>query len=106
MAKTIFLKYAGRCSDCGTSLSVGTKAKWYGRGKVYGLDCHSRDSSGGAVDYSFRDPGGQSALRAGSRRFPCPTCHREDMLSAADVKMHYQCDRCADAAEGLLVSEY
>jgi hypothetical protein len=45
MAKTITLKFAGKCADCGTPLPVGTKAKWYGRGRVYGLDCHSKPAS-------------------------------------------------------------
>ena len=47
----------------------------------------------------FYDPGGRSALRAGKRKFPCPTCKRENSLTAADVKRGYQCDRCADALE-------
>jgi len=102
MAKIITLKYAGRCADCGAHLPVGTRAKWYGRGKVYGLNCHSN----GKADYSFRDPGGKSALRAGPRRFPCPTCKREGMLSQADVNKGYQCDRCADIDEGSLAYEY
>ena len=42
MAKTITLKYAGKCADCGAELPVGSKAKWYGRGRVYGLECHSK----------------------------------------------------------------
>jgi hypothetical protein len=49
----------------------------------------------------FRDPGGRSALRSGSRIHPCPTCGRPEMLTDADVAKHYQCDYCADAAEGL-----
>lgn len=48
----------------------------------------------------FRDPGGRSALRRGRRSFPCPTCKRPGLLSAADVRHGYQCDRCADLAEG------
>jgi len=58
------------------------------------------------LDYSFRDPGGRSALRSGKREFPCPTCGRPNMLTAADVQLHYQCDYCADAAEGRLGGEY
>ena len=38
--KTITLKFAGKCADCGAVLPVGTRARWYGRGRVYGLDCH------------------------------------------------------------------
>lgn len=52
----------------------------------------------------FADPGGMSALRAASRtnprNLPCPTCGRPNQLTAADVAHHYQCDHCADAAEG------
>ena len=40
MARIITTKYAGKCADCGATLPVGTRARWYGRGKLYGLDCH------------------------------------------------------------------
>ena len=37
----------------------------------------------------FADPGGHSALRRADRNnprnLPCPTCHRENMLTPADV---------------------
>ena len=38
--KRITLKYPGTCKDCGADLPKGTTAKWYGRGRVYGLTCH------------------------------------------------------------------
>ena len=57
-------------------------------------------------DYDFRDPGGRSALRNGVQCHPCPTCGREDMLTDADVKRGYQCDRCADGLEGRYPGEY
>jgi hypothetical protein len=45
-----------------------------------------------------------SALRAPTlddpRRFPCPTCHEPDCLTAEDQRIGYQCDSCADRAEG------
>jgi hypothetical protein len=47
----------------------------------------------------FADPGGNSALRAGPRIYPCPTCGEPDRLSLADKRLGYQCDECADAAE-------
>lgn len=50
-------------------------------------------------DYSFRDPGGNSALRNGARIHPCPTCGRPNMLSEADKRLGYQCDYCADELE-------
>jgi hypothetical protein len=50
----------------------------------------------------FARPG--SALAAESRdnrrTEPCPTCERPNRLTPADVRKGYQCDRCADAAEG------
>jgi hypothetical protein len=47
----------------------------------------------------FADPGGHSALRAGKRTKPCPTCGRKNRLTAEDVSRGYQCDACADRAE-------
>ncbi len=53
----------------------------------------------------FADPGGRSALRASSasnpRNLPCPTCKRPNRLTPKDVRLGYQCDSCADAAEGV-----
>ena len=52
----------------------------------------------------FADPGGKSALRAASDTNPrihaCPTCGAANRLTARDVALGYQCDACADAAEG------
>jgi hypothetical protein len=52
----------------------------------------------------FADPGGRSALRAATptnpRNLPCPTCGRENVLTPLDKAHGYQCDACADAAEG------
>ncbi len=52
----------------------------------------------------FADPGGRSALRAATpdnpRNQPCPNCGAENVLTPADVVLGYQCNRCADAAEG------
>jgi len=72
----------------------------------------AEDQDDGDVDHDcdddseiqFANPGGRSALRAETpdnpRNLPCPTCHRRDMLTPADVAQGYQCDRCADVAEG------
>ncbi len=52
----------------------------------------------------FADPGGNSALRAATasnpRNLPCPTCESPNRLTPADVRRGYQCDGCADRAEG------
>ena len=53
----------------------------------------------------FQNPGGNSALRRATKRnprnLPCPTCGRPNMLTPADKAKGYQCDHCADAAEGV-----
>jgi hypothetical protein len=51
-------------------------------------------------EIEFADPGGNSALRAGNRQYPCPTCDSPNALTADDVNLGYQCDDCADRAEG------
>jgi ssDNA-binding Zn-finger/Zn-ribbon topoisomerase 1 len=52
----------------------------------------------------FADPGGNSALRAATkdnpRDQPCPSCGAKNVLTRIDKKRGYQCDRCADIAEG------
>jgi hypothetical protein len=52
----------------------------------------------------FADPGGNSALRAETRNnprnLPCPTCEAPNRLTPADKRLGYQCDECADRAEG------
>lgn len=54
-------------------------------------------------NYAFAHPGGNSALRAASRRnprnLPCPTCGEPNRLTPADRARGYQCDSCADRAE-------
>jgi hypothetical protein len=52
----------------------------------------------------FADPGCRSVLRAATRlnprNLPCPRCGRKNVLTPADRARGYQCNRCADAAEG------
>ena len=54
----------------------------------------------------FADPGGRSALRAAHkgnpRNLPCPNCKEPNRLTPADRACGYQCDECADRAEGRL----
>ena len=42
--RRITLKYSGTCADCGAFLPVGATARWYGRGRVYGLTCHANSA--------------------------------------------------------------
>jgi hypothetical protein len=52
----------------------------------------------------FETPYGNSALRRSSKRnprnLPCPTCKQPNRLTPKDKRLGYQCDQCADAAEG------
>jgi hypothetical protein len=113
MSRTITLKFEGRCADCGAALPVGSRARYYGRGKVYGIGCHSPagtstpiegfDEHTGEFRIQFADPGGNSALRAATRgnprNLPCPTCKQPNRLTPADVARGYQCNGCADQDE-------
>jgi hypothetical protein len=42
MSKTITLKFEATCADCGATLPVGATARWYGRGRIYGIGCHEK----------------------------------------------------------------
>ena len=57
------------------------------------------------LNSEFADPCGRSALRASSRANPrnlsCPNCHARNVLTPADRARGYQCDACADRAEGV-----
>lgn len=52
----------------------------------------------------FAEPGGKSSLRAATRNnpriHPCPNCGAENVLTPADLSAGYQCNACANAAEG------
>ena len=40
MYRNLITKYDGSCADCGAELPAGSKARYYGRGRLYGIDCH------------------------------------------------------------------
>ena len=42
MASTIVTRYAGECADCGAELPAGSVARYYGRGTLYGTECHEQ----------------------------------------------------------------
>ena len=45
VAARIILKFPATCRDCGASLQPGQPAKYYGRGRVYGIECHSKPTT-------------------------------------------------------------
>lgn len=73
---------------------------------MYGYD-HEYERDSHMEDLQFQDPGGRSALRRATatnpRNLPCPTCGKKNRLTAADKARGYQCDTCADRAEGCYV---
>jgi hypothetical protein len=68
------------------------------------------DGDGPIDGVGFADPGGRSALRAETednpRNLPCPNCGTPNVLTPIDRQRGYQCDRCADRAEGRMGGDY
>lgn len=76
---------------------------------VYQARCEAEDMCRDDDDFlidgvGFANPGGNSALRAATpdnpRNLPCPNCGTANVLTPADKRAGYQCDACADRAEG------
>ena len=65
------------------------------------MDYRDYDDDDDRMD--FADPGGNSALRAATKRnprnLPCPNCGKPNRLTPADRLHGYQCDTCANAVE-------
>ena len=93
-----------RCTGCSTLYRV----EWLVNSVDMDEDCE-QEPVDEDHDLDFADPGGRSALRAATadnpRELPCPTCGSPNRLTAADVALGYQCDTCADRADGLLPQE-
>jgi hypothetical protein len=77
MAKTITLKFEGKCADksCGAILAVGAQAKWYGKGRVYGIGCHDKPQDRNKINYYYSpSTGNEWSQRAGGRCEDAPCC--------------------------------
>ena len=74
MAKTITLKFPGVCADdqCGASLAVGDKGRWYGRGRVYGIGCHDKVVANASVDLQWVV--GRGAVQGNGMCEDAPAC--------------------------------
>ena len=55
--KTITLKYAGNCYECGARLPIGSRARYYGRNRMYGTECHSGPIDGRRKPRHFENEG-------------------------------------------------
>jgi hypothetical protein len=65
----ISLRYPASCAECGAELAVGEQARWYGRGRVYGLSCHGRASGEGLKWW-----GGERVRASHCEDAPCCGC--------------------------------
>lgn len=76
MPRIIISKYDSVCADknCGAFLPAGSRIRYYGRGRVYGVDCHDRNGRIDNSDQNGRDYGVYSSdgRKIGS------TCNCED----------------------------
>ncbi len=50
MVRTITTKFDGFCADCSAPIPAGTRARWTGRGRVFGLSCHAKRDADNALD--------------------------------------------------------
>lgn len=92
------MRMAPCCVSCGEPLHDEP-----GEGCKHDED-HGETDVDDDVELDFADPGGRSALRAATaddpRIHPCPTCGSANRLTLRDIACGYQCDACADSAEG------
>jgi DNA-directed RNA polymerase subunit RPC12/RpoP len=88
------------CNDCGWEDVDPDDYDYDMPEEEYTMDDYYMDNPYEDDRSMFADPGGRSALRAGTRCYPCPTCGRDNQLTAEDKRRGYQCDYCADTAEG------
>ena len=72
MARTITLKFPGTCRDCGSTLARGALARWYGRGRIYGIGCHQKPD--GAADGLHWDSRRGGAVRGDGMCEDAPCC--------------------------------
>ena len=77
MIRTITLKYAGHCTECSAPLPKGTRARWSGRGRVFGLACHAPAAAKPAPDVDdagIRWVAGRGGVRANGMCEDAPCC--------------------------------
>lgn len=73
----ITLKFAGKCKECGSKLEVGEKAKWYGKGIVYGLSCHGQSQKvdeNGRIGWVANNNGVETYQNYNGRCEDAPCC--------------------------------
>jgi len=75
MVRTITMKFAGTCKACGAHLPTGARARWTGRGRVFGLTCHAPAGAKPDVDDAgIRWVAGRGAVQANGMCEDAPAC--------------------------------
>ena len=76
MVRTITMKFAGYCADCSAPLPAGSRARWTGRGRVFGLTCHAAAAAKPkpAADEGIRWVAGRGAVQSNGMCEDAPCC--------------------------------
>ena len=64
MARIMTSKYDANCKDCGAFLPAGSQIRYYGRGKVYGTECHDKEGAHDGWDRQTQANGNGNRPRA------------------------------------------
>lgn len=81
MSRIIKLRWPAVCKDCGADLPEGTEARYYGRGKVYGVHCHDKD--GNCTPWGPSGPGETTAEDWNGVRDPAEDAADRDQEAGA-----------------------
>ena len=86
MARIIKLRWPAVCRDCGTDLAPGIEARYYGKGRIFGVHCHDKD--GNRTSWGPSGPPADTALDGAAqierdRRELDATEHGPDVITGA-----------------------
>ena len=86
MARRITLKYPATCKECGADLPAGVLARYYGKGRVYGIDCHedTRTAEDKAT-HTRRSAREASKAQALPKGYPLSRLSDEQLQDAAEA---------------------
>lgn len=89
MARQMKSRYEANCLDCGAFIPVGTMIRYYGRGKVYGIECHTKEGANDGYDRETK-----AAKRNGKRNgTPRPLTEGEmERWPEGKIASHYDPD--------------
>ena len=94
MARSIVLRFAAQCFDCGSSLPAGTTARWFGRGLV---SCCPLDADGKRR--------AQTATDSGARPLPPLPSSASPQVRKFVADASAELDRAARAPQPLPVAQ-